>query len=275
VIRIRPDPSRGCRRDRRRGRTGRGGDSGTPRTARRRRPPRRPRAVPARQGLRDSSAPSRSASSHRWQWADSTFRHPISSAARVFTSTAVADRASLSGGRRLHAVRACPTALDLDAWIFTVAERDRSEDRSGLPRIRPRVHERRRVGVKCDARKPHACARGRRRGRTGATRQSPACSARFTCSRRTASSPSARTTGVTALPTGGSLLLQRELPGYYWLFRDHADTANVGVGMLLDTVPPTRDHLRDLLNRPDRQRRRSSGTPRRRHAEREGGRLCR
>ena len=38
-------------------------------------------------------------------------------------------------------------------------------------------------------------------------------------------------------------------PGYYWLFATSADTANVGVGMLLDTVPPTRDHLRDLLNR--------------------------
>jgi menaquinone-9 beta-reductase len=36
-------------------------------------------------------------------------------------------------------------------------------------------------------------------------------------------------------------------PGYYWLFPTGASTANVGVGMLLDTLPPTQEHLRDLL----------------------------
>ncbi len=37
-------------------------------------------------------------------------------------------------------------------------------------------------------------------------------------------------------------------PGYYWLFPTGADTANVGVGMALETVPPVREHLRDLLD---------------------------
>jgi geranylgeranyl reductase family protein len=38
-------------------------------------------------------------------------------------------------------------------------------------------------------------------------------------------------------------------PGYYWLFPTGGGTANVGVGMLLDTVPPSRQHLRALLQR--------------------------
>ena len=36
-------------------------------------------------------------------------------------------------------------------------------------------------------------------------------------------------------------------PGYYWLFPTAATEANVGVGMLLETWPPTPDHLRTLL----------------------------
>jgi menaquinone-9 beta-reductase len=36
-------------------------------------------------------------------------------------------------------------------------------------------------------------------------------------------------------------------PGYYWLFPTGAGEANVGVGMVLETLPPTTDHLRDLL----------------------------
>jgi geranylgeranyl reductase family protein len=38
-------------------------------------------------------------------------------------------------------------------------------------------------------------------------------------------------------------------PGYYWLFPTGPDTANVGVGMMLETVPPVREHLRNLLAR--------------------------
>jgi geranylgeranyl reductase family protein len=38
-------------------------------------------------------------------------------------------------------------------------------------------------------------------------------------------------------------------PGYYWLFPDSAETANVGVGMVQETLPRVRDHLRDLLAR--------------------------
>lgn len=38
-------------------------------------------------------------------------------------------------------------------------------------------------------------------------------------------------------------------PGYYWLFPTGESAANVGVGMVLETVPPTRNHLRDLLAR--------------------------
>ena len=38
-------------------------------------------------------------------------------------------------------------------------------------------------------------------------------------------------------------------PGYYWLFPAEGGVANVGVGMVLETVPASRDHLRDLLAR--------------------------
>jgi geranylgeranyl reductase family protein len=38
-------------------------------------------------------------------------------------------------------------------------------------------------------------------------------------------------------------------PGYYWLFPAGGGRANVGIGMVLDTMPPTDDHLRDLLVR--------------------------
>lgn len=36
-------------------------------------------------------------------------------------------------------------------------------------------------------------------------------------------------------------------PGYYWLFPTGAASANVGIGMVLDTLPATDEHLRDLL----------------------------
>src|SRR5207249_503239 len=36
-------------------------------------------------------------------------------------------------------------------------------------------------------------------------------------------------------------------PGYYWLFPTDRGAANVGVGMVLETIPPTSDHLKDLL----------------------------
>jgi len=38
-------------------------------------------------------------------------------------------------------------------------------------------------------------------------------------------------------------------PGYYWLFPTGRGMANVGVGMVLETFPPTTDHLRDLMLR--------------------------
>ena len=38
-------------------------------------------------------------------------------------------------------------------------------------------------------------------------------------------------------------------PGYCWLFPTGPTTANVGVGMLLETLPPTTEHIRDLLMR--------------------------
>ncbi len=38
-------------------------------------------------------------------------------------------------------------------------------------------------------------------------------------------------------------------PGYYWLFPTGRGTANVGVGMVLETIPPADDHLRELLLR--------------------------
>ena len=39
----------------------------------------------------------------------------------------------------------------------------------------------------------------------------------------------------------------RSFPGYYWLFPTAPGEANVGVGMVLRTVPPTDAHLRELL----------------------------
>lgn len=38
-------------------------------------------------------------------------------------------------------------------------------------------------------------------------------------------------------------------PGYYWLFPTGKGTANVGVGMVLETFPPQTDHLRDMMLR--------------------------
>lgn len=38
-------------------------------------------------------------------------------------------------------------------------------------------------------------------------------------------------------------------PGYCWLFPTSATEANVGVGMLLETLPPTTEHIRELLIR--------------------------
>ena len=40
---------------------------------------------------------------------------------------------------------------------------------------------------------------------------------------------------------------EKSFPGYYWLFPTGKSAANVGVGMVLETVPPTEAHLRDLL----------------------------
>ena len=39
----------------------------------------------------------------------------------------------------------------------------------------------------------------------------------------------------------------QSFPGYYWLFPTGNGQANVGVGMVLETLPPTSDHLRELL----------------------------
>ncbi len=39
----------------------------------------------------------------------------------------------------------------------------------------------------------------------------------------------------------------KSFPGYCWLFPTAKDKANVGVGMVLETLPPTEEHLRDLL----------------------------
>jgi len=38
-------------------------------------------------------------------------------------------------------------------------------------------------------------------------------------------------------------------PGYYWLFSTGDSSANVGLGMLLETLPPTEEHPRRLLER--------------------------
>ncbi len=36
-------------------------------------------------------------------------------------------------------------------------------------------------------------------------------------------------------------------PGYYWLFPAGKGRANVGIGMVTETIPPVKEHLRDLL----------------------------
>jgi len=40
----------------------------------------------------------------------------------------------------------------------------------------------------------------------------------------------------------------KSFPGYYWLFPTGKKSANVGVGMVLETLPPADNHLRDLLS---------------------------
>ncbi len=40
---------------------------------------------------------------------------------------------------------------------------------------------------------------------------------------------------------------QASFPGYYWLFPTSATTANVGLGMVMETTPPTDGHLRTML----------------------------
>jgi geranylgeranyl reductase family protein len=40
---------------------------------------------------------------------------------------------------------------------------------------------------------------------------------------------------------------QTSFPGYYWLFPTSATTANVGLGMVMETTPPTDGHLRTML----------------------------
>ncbi|HYN33134.1 MAG TPA: geranylgeranyl reductase family protein [Ilumatobacteraceae bacterium] len=40
---------------------------------------------------------------------------------------------------------------------------------------------------------------------------------------------------------------QTSFPGYYWLFPTSATTANLGLGMVMETTPPTDGHLRTML----------------------------
>jgi geranylgeranyl reductase family protein len=54
--------------------------------------------------------------------------------------------------------------------------------------------------------------------------------------------------GVDEVPDRAELYFTSgSFPGYYWLFPTGADTANVGVGLALGTVPENQTHLRDLL----------------------------
>lgn len=54
--------------------------------------------------------------------------------------------------------------------------------------------------------------------------------------------------GVSGPPDEVELHFMAEsFPGYCWLFPTGPRTANVGVGMVLETVPPTTDHLRAIL----------------------------
>jgi flavin-dependent dehydrogenase len=65
----------------------------------------------------------------------------------------------------------------------------------------------------------------------------------------TASSRFVRITRATPVPpTAPTCNFSAEsFPGYYWLFPTGAGRANVGVGMVLETLPPTSDHLREML----------------------------
>jgi geranylgeranyl reductase family protein len=56
--------------------------------------------------------------------------------------------------------------------------------------------------------------------------------------------------GIGGPPDQADLYYMSEsFPGYCWLFPSSATEANVGVGMVLDTLPPTREHLFQLLLR--------------------------
>lgn len=56
--------------------------------------------------------------------------------------------------------------------------------------------------------------------------------------------------GIEGLPDQADLYFTAEsFPGYYWLFPTSREAANVGVGMVLETIPLTSNHLRELLLR--------------------------
>jgi flavin-dependent dehydrogenase len=54
--------------------------------------------------------------------------------------------------------------------------------------------------------------------------------------------------GVNVVPGRAELYFSSSsFPGYYWFFPTSKRTANVGVGMVGETIPPGVDHLRELL----------------------------
>ncbi|WP_116127893.1 NAD(P)/FAD-dependent oxidoreductase [Lewinella sp. IMCC34183] len=54
--------------------------------------------------------------------------------------------------------------------------------------------------------------------------------------------------GVTGAAEQADLYFNGDsFPGYYWYFPTGPDTANLGVGMVLETLPPSEDHLKALL----------------------------
>ena len=72
--------------------------------------------------------------------------------------------------------------------------------------------------------------------------------------------------GVEGPPDRADLYFsERSFPGYFWIFPTSETRANVGIGTMLRTAPPSPDHLRDLLLalvREDRAVARRLGTSR-------------
>jgi geranylgeranyl reductase family protein len=184
-------------------------------------------------------------------------------AAAGFTATNVIDRAALYLDGREMIARPIPRVdglppygrviprMQLDHWVVEAARRAGVRVEEGWRVSRCDVH---RDAVAVTAHGPAGERTWRSRLVLGAD------GSNSTVARVLRGSPSAAHGRIIAVrgyyegvagPAGQADLYftAESFPGYYWLFPTGPDTANVGVGMVLETFPPTQDHLRDLLAR--------------------------